>query len=214
MRKRIRELVILFLVTAPVCAAGPGDFCAGQSPPSVGQWAKYRMDVPFLNEKMESRYAVVATQAVDGREHFWLEMLVPMAGGTMIMQFLVPGYPYDGDTVRGMVMKMGDGMPAMVYPPEMAGSMSSNDSLSKPLQIACDQSESGTVESVTVPAGTFRALRVPARGLGKDIWISADVPFGVIKMAEPDGKGLELIAYGADAESSITETPQRVPGMD
>ena len=65
-----------------------------------------------------------------------------------------------------------------------------------------------------MPAGTFRALRVPARGLGKDIWISADVPFGVIKMAEPDGKGLELIAYGADAESSITETPQTMPGMD
>ena len=214
MKYRIRGLAILLLVTAPVFAAGPGDICAGQSPLSLGQWASYQTDVPLLNKKMESRYAVVATEAVDGKEHFWLEMLVPMAGGTMIMQFLVPGYPYDGDTVRGMVMKMGDAMPAMVYPPEMAGSMSSNDSLSNPLQLACDESELGTVESVTVPAGTFRALRVPARGLGKDIWISADVPFGVIKMAEPDGKGLELVAYGADAESLITETPQKMPGME
>ena len=42
--------------------------------------------------------------------------------------------------------------------------------------------------------------------------VSPDVPFGVIKLADADGKGLELLAYGTDAESSITETPQKMPG--
>ncbi len=194
-------------------AAEPGNLCDGHLALSVGQWAKYQTDVPLLKTKMESRYAIVATEDVGGSEHFWLEMRVPMAGDRMILQFLVPGYPYQVDMIRSMVMKMGEAMPAMVYPPEMAAGMSSNDSLSTPLQLACDGYETGTVESVTVPAGTFRATRVSPKGFGKDIWISADVPFGIVKMTEPDGKGLILLAYGADAESSITETPHQVPGM-
>jgi len=33
-------------------------------------------------------------------------------------------------------------------------------------------------------------------------------------MAYPDGKGLELMAYGMDAVSSITEEPQKMPGFN
>ena len=61
MKKRVRSLVLLFLVTTPVFAAGPGILCGGHSSLTVGQWAKYQTDVPLLKTKMESRYAIVAT---------------------------------------------------------------------------------------------------------------------------------------------------------
>jgi len=49
-------------------------------------------------------------------------------------------------------------------------------------------------------------------GQAKDIWVSQDVPFGVVKIAERNGKGLELMEYGSNAESAIKEIPQKLPG--
>ena len=84
--------------------------------------------------------------------------------------------------------------------------------LSDPIRRACEAAESATKESISVAGGTFDAFRVPLKRLGKVIWVTPDVPFGVVKLADADGKGLELLAYGTDAESSITETPQKMPG--
>ena len=53
-------------------------------------------------------------------------------------------------------------------------------------------------ETVTVPAGTFSATRIPLRRMGKDIWLSSSVPFGIVKLADADDKGMQLIAYGDD----------------
>ena len=130
----------------------------------------------------------------------------------MILQFLVSGYPYDPDSVQRAIGKMNPALPAMEYPGVMAATMATNDNLSEPMRMACEEEDNGVQESVTVPAGTFIALRIPLPRLGKDIWISPEVPFGVVKMVEPDGKGLELIAHGTGATSSITETPQKMPG--
>jgi hypothetical protein len=57
-------------------------------------------------------------------------------------------------------------------------------------------------------------MRIPVRQLGKDVWLSSSVPFGIVKMADTDNKGTELMAFGSDAQSAIIESPQRLPGME
>jgi len=45
------------------------------------------------------------------------------------------------------------------------------------------------------------------------VWVSTDVPFGIVKMVDEDGYGVVLTAYGNDAVPAITEVPQMFPGM-
>ncbi len=101
-------------------------------------------------------------------------------------------------------------------PIEMPPSSVQSGNVSDPLRMACEEFEKGIVEtsqeSVTVEAGTFSAMRIPVRQLGKDVWVSTAVPFGIVKMVDEDGYGVVLTAYGNDAVSAITETPQVLPG--
>ncbi|MDX1384630.1 MAG: hypothetical protein R3190_13340, partial [Thermoanaerobaculia bacterium] len=150
------------------------------------------------------------TESADGAQHFWLEFENPLPTGvSMVFQFLIPSWPYPPGSVRGAVTKI-PGAPAMRVPASAAANVG-RDNLSEPVLAACDEEET-TSESVTVPAGTFAATRSSPRGFGKDVWLSADVPFGLVKTAEANGMGMRLVEYGTDAESAITETPQKLPG--
>ena len=211
-RRLLLATVASMLCTSAMAASDLGGLCDGTQQVTVGEWAKFATDVPFLADKLEARYAIVGTEAFDGKDHYWLEVDIPTGAGSMIMQLLVPGYPYDPSTVRKTVAKMSPDLPAMEYPQALGASMQANDTLSDPIRGACEAAESATKESISVAGGTFDAFRIPLPRLGKVIWVTPDVPFGVVKMTDADGKGLELLAYGADAESSITETPQRMPG--
>ena len=204
--------VAAMLCMPPVAAADLGGLCDGTRQLTLGEWAKFATDVPFLEDKMEARYAIVGTEAFDGKDHYWLEVSIPTAGGDMILQLLVPGYPYDPSSVLKTVAKVNPDLPAMEFPQALGASMQANDTLSDPIRGACEAAESATKESISVAGRTFDAFRIPLKRLGKVIWVTPDVPFGVVKMTDADGKGLELLAYGADAESSITETPQKMPG--
>jgi len=68
-------------------------------------------------------------------------------------------------------------------------------------------------ESVTVPAGTFRALHVKADD-GGEAWASPEIPFGLVKVHDKANE-LLLTGRGSDAKSSITEKPleMSLPGM-
>ena len=70
-------------------------------------------------------------------------------------------------------------------------------------------------ESVQVPAGTFEThhLRPVDEELGPgEVWVSTEVPFGLVKGEGPDGS-LILIESGSGATSTITENPQDIPGI-
>src|SRR5438552_2904771 len=69
----------------------------------------------------------------------------------------------------------------------------------------------GGWESVTVPAGTFRALHVTTDD-GGEVWASREVPFGLVKTHGKQGD-LALTGRGTDAKSSITETPLEMPAL-
>jgi hypothetical protein len=214
MQRLTTTSLLLLLCVTPLAAQDLEDVCARAGELAVGQWAAYRVD-GFGGVRVDTRYAIVGQEPVEGQEsvegqdQYWLELELP---GGMMMQMLIPSYPFPPESVRRVVAKIGDG-PAMEYPEEMAVSMGrQGQNVSEPLLKACNESETVGWETVTVPAGTFHALRVKvilAGGGERDIWLSKDVPFGIIRNTEPEGKGLVLLDHGTDATSSITETPQK-----
>ena len=194
-------------------AASIGELCNGSISISDGQWARFAVDAPLIRDRLDSRYAIVGTEGSD----YWMEFEIatPMGNGSTIMKVLIPSWPYAEGAVKRVMMQLPmvegmDGMPPMELPPS---SMRNND-VAEPIRMACAEMEKGVEESLTVTAGTFNTTRIPLRSLGKDIWLSSDVPFGLVKMADTDDKGMELMAFGSDAEPGITVEPQQIPGMD
>jgi len=61
-------------------------------------------------------------------------------------------------------------------------------------------------ESVTVPAAHFKDAAT-----GYDVWLSEQVPFGMVKLRIAANEEILLSPYGAGATSSITETPIEMP---
>jgi len=207
----------LVIFSPTIIAAGIGSLCDGTKGLTTGQWASYATDSGFMGmtTKVKGRYAIVATED----NHYWLEIesAMPVGDSGMIIKILIPGWPYTNETVKRSLMQMPrmEGMDAMP-PIEMPPSSVQGENVSDPLQMACEEFEKGVVEtsreSVTVEAGTFSATRIPVRQLGKDVWVSTDVPFGIVKMVDEDGYGVVLTAYGNDAVPAITEMPQVLPG--
>ena len=50
---------------------------------------------------MEVRYAIVGEETVEGEGQYWLELNAALPAGSMILQFLVPGYPFQAESVLG-----------------------------------------------------------------------------------------------------------------
>ena len=194
-------------------AAGIGELCSGSISLSEGQWARFAVDAPFMKDRLESRYAVVGMEGSD----YWIEyeIAVPMGNGTTIMKVLIPDWPNAEGAVKRAMMQLPtvEGMDAMP-PMEMPPSSIKKDDPANPIRMACAEVEKGVEELLTVTAGTFNTTRIPLRRQGKDIWLSSEVPFGIVKFADEDDKGMELIAFGSDAKPGITAEPQKIPGMD
>ncbi len=67
-------------------------------------------------------------------------------------------------------------------------------------------------QPVTVPAGTFTALRYHDDKHGADTWVVPGRPFFMVKSKGKDFV-LSLTSSGGGAKSSITEIPQEMPGF-
>lgn len=199
----------------PLSAQGVSDVCRALSDVTVGQWAEYRFTT--AEEPVTMYSALVGTEDVGGVEHYWHESKMESEDGAMIMQMLVPGYPFNVDDVQRTVMKMGD-QPAMEMPEQMRGMMQGQGMGEDPVKDVaerCDDLTEVGRESVTVPAGTFETLRLryESDDFAGDMWVAPEVPFGMVKAALPDHEEILLVDHGTGATSSITETPRRMPGM-
>jgi len=167
--------------------------------PVVGAWAEYL--VTSEGEKpLVTRLSIVGQEG----EAFWYEAVVPMGEeGDMITKLLVAGDPQSPESVRRMILKMGD-QPAMEMPTEAPeGTEGAEVELPKG-----EFTELG-VETVVVPAGTFEAkhVRVVHEETTGDVWLATGVgPYGMVKTTSGDIE-MVLTAYGDDAKSVITETP-------
>lgn len=190
----------------PASASDIEELCRGSAGLTIGQWARFAVDAPLLKSRVENRYAIVGSEG----DHYWLEFeaAMPMGAGATVMKILIPGWPYQEGAVTRALMQLPQmaGMDAMP-PMEMSPGSMQMDSLSGPIRMACEDIATGVQETVTVEAGTFSAIRISLRQLGKDIWLSSSVPFGIVQLVDEHGDGVELIAYGSDAEPAITELP-------
>jgi hypothetical protein len=197
------------------------DICRRASRPTTGAWARYRFEGGRENGAT-MRMAIVGTESHGDTTYLWVEVAAhgfAMGGSrggsgggdtlTMISKMLVPGVGPGMASPRAAVMKFGT-LPAMEMPMGMPGGNRSSpgaDALR-----ACAEAKVVGWESVTVPAGTFRALHVRnADGRGES-WVVPDLPFAIVKVTRGNDNGamndMVLLAHGSGARSEITETPQ------
>ncbi len=215
MRTVIATAVTLAWAATPLAAQSLADMCRKLEDFSVGQWVQYEMTGPTVpGGKAEMRFAIVGAEQAEGKEHYWFELKMEAQQGAFISQFLVPGYPWDQSDVKAAVIKAGD-QPAMKMPAQMLAMMRQRGNSQQSVQWAkkCEGAEELGWESVTVPAGTYRALHLRATDDGGELWVSEESPFGMIKWVGKEGDQMVMTKHGEDAASSITETPQEMPGM-
>jgi hypothetical protein len=214
-------LAALGTTVSPLAAQSLADVCRqlGEGM-AVGHWAEYRMTGP--QGPMQVRFAVVGKEPVAGKDYMWFEFKMNSSQGNMIMQALVPGFPYEQDKIESMVVKMA-GQPAMKLPKSMLSMATQGMRGQNPGGNAgdflkrCDGAEMIGRETIEVPAGRFETLHFRHSEIGQqgEGWVSVSVPMGIVKLSwqgQNPGEML-LLGHGKDAKSSITETPQEMPGM-
>jgi hypothetical protein len=173
--------------------------------PRVGHYAEVVFSNP-QGERMPIRFAIVGEEEVGGVPHYWIEVVSvpPAIGAEVIVQMLVPYYPFENADIADYVVKM-PGQPAQRVPKKMLDALGDTEP-GPGWKDQCATAEDLGMEPVTVSAGTFNAHHYRAGGeRPSEVWI-AEVPFGMVKLVESDGE-MELVEYGADAKSSITEKP-------
>jgi hypothetical protein len=181
-------------------------------PMRVGQWASYTW-TRGRADGTTMRFALVGTEAVEGTTYYWYEMAMndPKKGakGKTVIQMLVPGLGYQAGGVRRMIMKSGEDA-AMRMPDQMVRMMGGRmgQNLAADIARKCQEMEFVGWEQVTVPAGTFRALHVKHAADQTEAWVVPDLYFGLLRATMKDGATMGLTGRGADAKSSITETPR------
>jgi hypothetical protein len=188
------------------CADVPKFF---SHPPKIGEWAELSWEAKDKDEPDRMRIAAVKEERREGKQMYWLQMVMNAKGKRTIMQMLTP---WDVTTVGApkpaeMIMKMGD-QPAM----KMSGSMGRSAASQSDWREFCAKSTFVGEESVTVPAGTFKTRHY--RGPDGDTWASLDAPvWHVVKMSTKNGRTMVLSARGTGAKNEITETPVDMKAM-
>ena len=183
------------------------DMCKAVGVAQVGQWASF--DATGGSGGGKLRLAVVGSERSGDSTFYWFEVNAagqdPSHSG--IVQILAPNLANGVATPRAVIVKWG-GQPAVKVSGQMAGVLAQKQGQGSSAFDWAAQCTSAHVvgwESVTVPAGTFRALHVTAND-GTEVWASREVPLAMVKLHSPKGD-LALSARGTDAKSSITEKP-------
>jgi hypothetical protein len=207
--QRLLVLAIL-LPTATPAVVHAQDACADlpkffAKPPKIGEWAEFTWQEKGKTDSQRIRMAVVKEEQRQGKRMYWLQMSMNEKDPSKrtIIQTLTPWEQSSlgGQNAVEVVMKIGD-QPAMKTGPEHAKAASGAD-----WREACKDSKFVAEESVSVPAGTFRARHY--RGSkGEDTWASMEAPvWHLVKMSTKEGNTMVLSSTGMGAKSEITEKP-------
>src|SRR3989475_440548 len=189
------------------------DVCKALGDAKVGQWASFEGTSTSGAGKL--RLAVVGSERAADSTFYWFEVNFAgqEPGKSGIVQILAPNLASGSAAPRSLIVKLG-AQPAMRISGEMAGMMGQKpgqDNAAFDWASRCSGAHVVGWESVTVPAGTFRALHVTTDD-GGEVWASREVPFGLVKTHGKQGD-LALTGRGADAKSSTTEKPLDMPAM-
>ncbi len=211
---RLTLLPLALLAATPMAAQDFQSFCNGTVPVRVGAWAAYQ----FTGGRADGstmRMAIVGSERFGDSTYHWYEMQTTAAPNKKpnhtIMQILVAGIASPRVAVRGLIMK-NNNEAAMRAPDMMVAMMSRafTGGVSQYLEQQCNKGgvQLMGVESVTVPAGSFRALHIKDSD-GGEAWLQPGAGvFAMVKVLSKDGMVMALTGRGSDAKSAITETPQ------
>lgn len=210
MRRPILLALAAVAVLATSAAAQRGNSCAakGARLPAPGGWAEYQTDsgtmrIAYLGKESSGERVEMSMTRASGRRG---------RNGPMVMQMVVPNYPYEMTEVKEVVMQMGED-PPMKMSEQMLGMMRSRmPNASQMSDEACGRMTEVGRESITVPAGTFQTTHYRDAERGNDVWVTASVPFGMVK-AVAEGRTVVLAASGTGATTKLVGTPQEMPGM-
>jgi hypothetical protein len=170
--------------------------------PAGGSWAEWRAHVN------EIRVAVLPPETRQGKPYVRMETKITESGQVMIMQGLAPADRLDA--TEEVIIKQGS-QPAMRLPKEMI-QVGRELAAKDPSRTTCTAGMKLVgQETVTVPAGTFAAAHFKDEQTGYDVWLSQQVPFGMVKLRLGPDEEILLSAYGTGATSSISETPIEMP---
>lgn len=185
--------------------------------PPVGAWSEYSM-VGGRAGGATMRMSALGTETRGDSSFLWLELAVhgvrlglpDSAADTVsvVNKLLVSGFGPAMSEPREHIMKFGSA-PAMTMP---VGQAHGADAPGSTTMQDCTNGKVLGWESVTVPAGTFRAVHVQNAEGKADAWVVPDLPFGLVKAAtsgeEGDSGLMVLSGHGMNAKSQITETPR------
>jgi hypothetical protein len=211
-RRCTAAVALLALAAAPLAAQEFNEFCRGNPRLTVGQWSSYRYEGGRA-DGTTMRMAIVGSERQSDSTFLWYEMKIedgkhPDRGPT-ITQILVSGLGTPDFSIHGMVMKAGDHQ-AIRYPDMMLQMMAGpiKKGVGSMVEQKCKQGSVQVLgwETVSVPAGSFRALHF--RDGDDEAWLSPELGFPLVKYTSTKQGTMELTGHGADAKSSITETPQ------
>jgi hypothetical protein len=201
MRRTLLLALAALSLAAPLSAQSA---CAAKGPrlPSAGGWAEYR------TARGDMRIAYLARETAGER----LEIAATSQRGNMVMQMVVPGFPYEMGEIKEMVMQA-EGQPAMRMPETMMGMMRGRMPRATQLsEASCARMIKVGDESITVAAGTFQTTHWRDSTGGTDVWVSPRVPFGTVKVVSGENS-MELIGSGTGATTRITGPIGDMPGM-
>ena len=212
----IIALTLVALAPLPLLAQRPSelaDVCKVLGDAKPGQWASF--DGTGSAGVGKLRLAVVGSEKSGDSTLYWFEVTFTGKdpGKSGVVQILTASLASGLESPRALIFKVGP-QPAMRLSGEMAGMMGKQgrqNASAFDWAGRCGGAHVVGWESVTVPAGTFRALHMTTDD-GGEVWASRDVPFGLVKTHGKQGD-LALTGRGADAKSSITETPLEMPAM-
>lgn len=198
----------LVIVAGGLQAQDRAKLCGAVGNATVGDWAEYEFTDSASGTSGSLRLAVVNRDGSDS----WYEMKASTDQGEVLVQMLVPGFPFTPEEVTEVIFKA-PGQPPMRLPSQMLGMMKDQMSGNPMFDFAenCAAAEDLGKEKISVPAGSFDTFHIRNPADQGEAWISLDIPFGMIK-AESDATVI-LTGYGDDAVSSITEEVQTMPGM-
>ncbi|MEN8145194.1 MAG: hypothetical protein ABFS14_09610 [Gemmatimonadota bacterium] len=213
MMNRMWTAGLLLCLPGTLNAQTLSEVCSAVGQLDSGSYVTYEIDGagPTGQQISEMRFALVGQTTGGSAAGFWYEFRA-VAEEAIIIQMLVPGFPFDPADIQSMVLKAGN-QPAMKIPSQMLGMVRSQMDQNELADFGkhCAESEVLGTETVSVPAGRFSSLHIRTKQGAGEAWISRDIPFGMVKARTDAGDEMVATGYGYDAVSSIRETPVELP---
>ncbi len=199
-RQQIGGLVLAALCISAMPSVARAQNACGKEwkIPAVGSWAEWS------GKEGKTRLSVIDQEDKAGKTLYRVEV----GNGGNVMQMVVPSFPWEIDQVEEMVMQQTGKAPMKMSGQMlqmMRSHMPSNNGGPGELAKKCAAMKVVGEESITVPAGTFKATHLKSDS-GDEVWASADIPFSVIKYSGKEGQTV-LTATGKDAKTALTGTP-------